>query len=143
MMMKEDKGFTLVEVLAALTILGIVFVGFMTVFPQMTLFNEKTENKLETMNLARQELDKIQRNENWNDNYISVNPQPSPDDYKRWHKDDNDIIIEVDYYTVADLKKEKFVNHEKNYEISSLYKVHIKVLKDEKINSETFGYVRQ
>ena len=54
-----QKGLTLVEVLAALVILGIVFVGFMTVFPQMTLFNAKTETKLDTMNLAREEMTKF------------------------------------------------------------------------------------
>ena len=53
------KGLTLVEVLAALVILGIVFIGIMSVFPQMTLFNEKTETKLDTMNLARQEIQKF------------------------------------------------------------------------------------
>lgn len=53
------KGLTLVEVLAALVILGIVFIGVMSVFPQMTLFNEKTETKLDTMNLARQEMQKF------------------------------------------------------------------------------------
>lgn len=57
--LKNEKGLTLVEVLAALVILGIVFVGIMTIFPQMTLFNAKTETKLDTMNLARQEMAKI------------------------------------------------------------------------------------
>ena len=52
----NEKGMTLVEILAALVILGIVFVGFMTIFPQMTNFNEKTESKLETMNLAQNEV---------------------------------------------------------------------------------------
>jgi len=51
-----QKGLTLVEVLAALVIMGIVFIGIMTVFPQMTLFNAKTETKLDTMNIARQEM---------------------------------------------------------------------------------------
>ena len=54
-----QKGLTLVEVLAALVILGIVFIGIMTVFPQMSLFNEKTETKLDTMNLAREEMTKL------------------------------------------------------------------------------------
>lgn len=57
--LNSQKGLTLVEVLAALVILGILFVGIMTVFPQMTLFNNKTEAKLDTMNLARQEMTKI------------------------------------------------------------------------------------
>ena len=55
----NDKGLTLVEVLAAVVILGILFVGIMSIFPQMTLFNAKTETKLDTMNLARQEMDQI------------------------------------------------------------------------------------
>lgn len=54
-----QKGLTLVEVLAALVIIGIVFIGFMTIFPQMTLNNEKTETKLDTMNLAREEMTKL------------------------------------------------------------------------------------
>lgn len=54
-----QKGLTLIEVLAALVILGIVFIGIMTVFPQMTLFNAKTETKLDTMNLAREEMAKL------------------------------------------------------------------------------------
>jgi prepilin-type N-terminal cleavage/methylation domain-containing protein len=54
-----QKGLTLIEVLAAMVILGIVFIGIMTVFPQMSLFNEKTETKLDTMNLAREEMAKL------------------------------------------------------------------------------------
>lgn len=63
--LKSQQGLTLVEVLAALVILGIVFVGIMTVFPQMTLFNNKTEAKLDTMNLARQEMVNITTAEKW------------------------------------------------------------------------------
>ena len=61
----NEKGLTLVEVLAALVILGILFVGIMTIFPQMTLFNEKTEAKLDTMNLARQEMAAITAQNKW------------------------------------------------------------------------------
>lgn len=55
----NDRGLTLVEVLAAVVILGILFVGIMSIFPQMTLFNAKTATKLDTMNLARQEMVEI------------------------------------------------------------------------------------
>ncbi|MDN7226972.1 type II secretion system protein [Planococcus sp. N064] len=61
----NEKGLTLVEILAALVILGIFFVGILTIFPQMTLFNNKTEAKLDTMNLARQEISKIVAEEKW------------------------------------------------------------------------------
>lgn len=63
--LKSQQGLTLVEVLAALVILGIVFVGIMTVFPQMTLFNNKTEAKLDTMNLARQEMALVTQASKW------------------------------------------------------------------------------
>lgn len=62
---KTEKGLTLVEVLAALVILGIVFVGVMTIFPQMTTFNAKTEVKLDTMNLARQEMALVSQASKW------------------------------------------------------------------------------
>ena len=62
---RNEKGLTLVEVLAAVVILSIVFVGIMTIFPQMTLFNNKTEAKLDTMNLARQEMASILLASKW------------------------------------------------------------------------------
>ncbi|QDY46213.1 type II secretion system protein [Planococcus glaciei] len=58
-LMKNEQGLTLVEILATLVLLGIVFVGIMSVFSQMTLFNDKTYTKLDTMNLARQEMSEI------------------------------------------------------------------------------------
>ena len=131
-MIRNDRGLTLVEVLAALVILGIVFIGLMTVFPQMTLFNAKTENKLETMNLARQELS------NWQDKIYSL------DDFKGVSNDDDSIIsftgkmpnAEVDFYVTPDLKRN---GHEKSI---SLHKIHINIKEDDKIISETFGYVQ-
>lgn len=62
---KNEKGLSLVEVLAAIAILGIAFVGIMTIFPQMTAFNAKTEIKLDTMNLARQEMASLMVASKW------------------------------------------------------------------------------
>ncbi|WP_422123042.1 type II secretion system protein J [Planococcus sp. X10-3] len=131
----NEKGLTLVEVLAALVILGILFVGIMTIFPQMTLFNEKTEAKLDTMNLARQEMAVITAQDNWNrqlvtgiDTASSVLPDflppseivgvmvdPSLDYteesdngvYKRFRKIDG-YLYEADIYLVC----EEFLNPE-------------------------------
>lgn len=63
---KNEQGLTLVEVLAALVILGIFFIGILTILPQMTLFNARTETKLDTMNLARQEMAIILSSDEWN-----------------------------------------------------------------------------
>ncbi|KOF11781.1 hypothetical protein AC739_02910 [Planococcus glaciei] len=80
---KNEKGLTLVEVLAALIILGIMFVGIMTIFPQMTLFNAKTEAKLDTMNLARQEVANIVKADKWKKLLVSsaVTPDTGIPDY--------------------------------------------------------------
>ncbi|TWT26277.1 prepilin-type N-terminal cleavage/methylation domain-containing protein [Planomicrobium sp. CPCC 101110] len=79
----NEKGLTLVEVLAALVILSILFVGIMTIFPQMTLFNAKTETKLDTMNLARQEMAKIVAADKWKKILVpsAVTPDTGMPDY--------------------------------------------------------------
>lgn len=61
----NEKGLTLVEILAALVILGIFFIGILTIFPQMTVFNARTETKLDTMNLAKQEMASILTVSKW------------------------------------------------------------------------------
>jgi prepilin-type N-terminal cleavage/methylation domain-containing protein len=147
---RNDKGLSLVEVLASLVILGIVFVGFMTIFPQMTLFNKKTEIKLETMNLAREEIALIKNKE---DSYISpLNPSDiilesgqtvddAPEDVSesviRINYKKGDYQYEADFFTVPVPGLES----EKHPENIVLYKVHLKVLVDEKQNSESYGYI--
>lgn len=76
---KQD-GLTLIEVLAALVILGILFVGIMSVFPQMTLFNVKTEAKLDTMNLARQEMADVTERTKWEKQLIALPAEPTAED---------------------------------------------------------------
>jgi prepilin-type N-terminal cleavage/methylation domain-containing protein len=80
---KDENGLTLVEVLAALVILSVVFIGIMTIFPQMTLFNEKTETKLDTMNLARQEMADLVAADKWKKVLVSsaVTPDTGMPDY--------------------------------------------------------------
>ncbi|AQQ52884.1 type IV pilus modification PilV family protein [Planococcus lenghuensis] len=76
---KQD-GLTLIEVLAALVILGILFVGIMSVFPQMTLFNVKTEAKLSTMNLARQEMADVTERTKWEKQLLDLPAEPTAED---------------------------------------------------------------
>lgn len=162
-----QKGLTLVEVLAALVILGIVFVGIMTVFPQMTLFNAKTETKLDTMNIARQEMVEFVENSNGKmipDSTIKIIPseQIKP-------------IIELQFIETTTISDSHVVNHiptstkddytsfvfdskvdsgqEFTFEIQvfdepdlsgtiSLYKTILKILTLEgQLSSETYGYI--
>lgn len=132
---KGESGLTLVEVLAALVILSIVFIGFMMIFPQMTLFNKKTETKLETMNFARQEMAYIQSIPFVSDNPLNV------DEIKVKYRlgiengtlievnfDENGYKYEVDFDTSPTLSSD---GHPENI---ALYKVHLKVLDGGKMN---------
>ncbi|WP_213422834.1 prepilin-type N-terminal cleavage/methylation domain-containing protein [Bhargavaea massiliensis] len=60
-MKRNENGLTLVEILATLVIIGIVFIGIMAIFPQMTLFNERTEVKLDAMSIARAEIELLKQ----------------------------------------------------------------------------------
>lgn len=160
-----QKGLTLVEVLAALVILGIVFVGFMTVFPQMTLFNAKTETKLDTMNLAREEMNKIVNIDEWNEvniinnseSKVILNPFYSTlvdtSDPNTWFEeqqnDDGSITVkEYNRYLLKnnlynDYTFELLIYIEPDLEGTiSLHKTILRVrTSNEKVSSETYGYI--
>lgn len=131
---QNDNGMTLVEILAALVILSIVFIGFMTVFPQMTAFNEKTGNKLETMNSAKMEL------ADWKGGIYSISyfdqyPEVTINGEKVRRFPGKVENSEIDFYELEDLKGN---SHEDSV---SLHKIHIKILREGKIISETYGYI--
>ena len=146
-----EGGMTLVEVLAALVILGIVFIGFMMIFPQMTTFNMKTGTKLETMNIARQEIVEIQDSLAFKNTFdeagikaIIQGIEPAGERVVKSTSTQNNIITisytkskhdyEIDVFTNQDLPKSQAGN-------SFLNKVHLKVMVAGKFNSETFGYI--
>jgi prepilin-type N-terminal cleavage/methylation domain-containing protein len=146
----NEKGLTLIEVLATLVILGIVFVGIMNIFPQMTLFNAKTYTKLDTMNLARQEmadiksikilptgesiLDRITGKLNGID-YTGPNTV-NEEGFYEFTKDleDNKYKYELRLFSQPD-----FIG---NANAPSLYKIHLIIKTAEgMLSSETYGYI--
>lgn len=143
MKLRNEKGFTLVEILAALTILGIVFISFMTIFPQMSNMNERTETKLITMNLAKKELRELKNNPGKlsPDNLISNDTSNSTELYRYDLDESRQYKCEVIYYTVPDLERNIIKENQGADESVSLNKVEISVLKNGKLISETFGYL--
>ncbi|KYG58091.1 type IV pilus modification PilV family protein [Planococcus maritimus] len=162
--LKLQQGLTLVEVLAALVILGIVFVGIMTVFPQMTLFNNKTEAKLDTMNLARQEMAVI-ANAGW----LGDRSEADPVIYEKFAEKYEDTMASLSYTKVSVqngyARFEKQDNYKYEVEIAlactpfltenessllkcddptlaQLHKMHLKIYRDGQISSETYGYLQ-
>lgn len=52
----NEKGLTLIEVLASLVILSIIFLSILRLFPQMGLMNKVNEDKTQAINTAKQLL---------------------------------------------------------------------------------------
>lgn len=162
--LKSQQGLTLVEVLAALVILGIVFVGIMTVFPQMTLFNNKTEAKLDTMNLARQEMAVI-ANADW----LGDRDEEDPVIYEKFIDKYETTMNGLNYTKVSE--ENGYARFEKQdgytYEVelaldctpfltetetsllkcddptlAQLHKMHLKIYEGGRVSSETYGYLQ-
>lgn len=53
---KNEKGLTLIEVLASIVILSIILLTLMRFFPQMGLMNTQNQGKTQAINMARQVL---------------------------------------------------------------------------------------
>ena len=140
---KCEKGLTLIEVLASLVILGIVFIGFMNIFPQMTVFNKKTETKLDTMNLARQEIVIIKS--------LGLELPFSSDQVTSLGVPEvilnSSDTFEIKYdkagyeYHVA-FSKNPDLGIEENTNNIALHKVHLQMFVDNnQLSSETYGYL--
>lgn len=50
----NEKGLTLIEVLASIVLLSIVIVSFLSLFPQITNFNDSTEKNLQAAAVAKE-----------------------------------------------------------------------------------------
>ncbi|MCM3743490.1 type II secretion system GspH family protein [Sporosarcina luteola] len=131
----NEKGMTLVEILAALVILGIVFVGFMTIFPQMTNFNEKTGTKLETMNEARNLLHEFKTlytlDEFEGNGYTESNGM--------WIKTmvGKTVNEKIEYR----IQQAPSLEAGTKIEQSNLHFVEILIINNNKVKSKTFGYI--
>lgn len=134
----EESGLTLVEILASLVILGIVFVAFMTIFPQMTLFNNRTETKLETMNEARVILEEY-KNKKWKMNDLSET---------RFQSDGEWWVEKLESRPDIVLKIKKTPDQGPGFNepiepgVVRLHRLQIKIIKDNRVSSESFGYIK-
>ncbi|WP_040228963.1 type IV pilus modification PilV family protein [Bhargavaea cecembensis] len=153
----EENGLTLVEILATLVIIGIVFIGVMSIFPQMTLFNERTDVKLDAMNIAREEMalfksldaEKLQNEDlvtfakRLAENFEAVNPNA---DMVNVRGGTGGIAV-----LTYGLKSGEFVeaiisppDEDEQFDDYQLHKVHLMVSEREGSHnmSETYGYLK-
>ncbi|MFC6039726.1 prepilin-type N-terminal cleavage/methylation domain-containing protein [Paenisporosarcina macmurdoensis] len=127
-------GLTLIEVLAALVILGIVFIGIMSVFPQMSVFNGKTGSKLDTMNLARQEMSAFTEN-----NIPYANGFPIGNDgLKLFIEDKLEILFPAETISEVEPLDDDFIDYKLDKE-GTIY--HYQILKIPDIGSGTLAEI--
>ena len=142
-MCENEKGITLVEILAAISILSITLISIVQFFPQIGWLNHHNDMKTKGMNLAKKELVE------WSHSSIVINylkdpSQPEPEGYigdiDGHHnfellKDGFNIYVQIE--TQGGLASDPGVNS-----LSKAHYIHIE-LKDEKGKqvSETYGYI--
>ena len=71
-LIRNDKGVTLIELLASIVILSIVIIGFLSFFPQTLLLSTKVEDRLTGLNVAEEVLNEYKETNIWKD-VVSVN----------------------------------------------------------------------
>lgn len=139
---KSEKGITLVEVLVSITLLSIVLITLMNIFPQMGMMNNHNKMKAQGINTAKEVLLKWQ-----NDNDRIKNFFATPD-----------VSVIAEYKPIAgNAYNFEYVNGDflvnvkinKNFsKESDIYNAHLIVVKlfnknkTDTVVSETYGYVK-
>jgi prepilin-type N-terminal cleavage/methylation domain-containing protein len=147
---KNQHGVSLVEILAAVTILSIVFVSFLSFFPQASKHSNKTGEMLSAVNLAKEKLVIVKSNQNIKDLLIGSSNDLSRSNYSNL-KLTNDIQVadnqfelnsEDDVYKTTILIDTHKVSYGNLIVTDNLYKTYIVITnkKGEKV-SDLFGYI--
>lgn len=134
----NEKGLTLIEVLASIVLLYIVIVSFLSLFPQITLFNNVTEKNLQAAAVAKEvrvlvkEQDIDFSTPTLNGKLSSLSPTTT----------ENDIVftgLYNSFYVNIIIDKSKI---EVSGEVQDLYQMKISVMNDtNKEISYTYGYI--
>ena len=134
----NEKGLTLIEVLLSITILSIILVSMMYIFPQMGFMNQKNEEKTQAINTTKQILIEWKNNQEVK-NFLS-NPtlytlpdylkEQDTHYYTETTRDNIKVIIKI--AKESDLKSNP----------AKAYQIHVQLLdQNGAIISESFGYI--
>ncbi|MBY0099113.1 type IV pilus modification PilV family protein [Mesobacillus maritimus] len=138
--LRNNNGVTLIEVLAALTILSIILVSLMNIFPQMGKMNKYNEDKVQAISLAKELLIEWQENSEMityisnpdTTLLLSLDPPQLADGYYVFNTTKNDFKATINIKEVAS-------------KISKLHNAHLIVVRllndNDKVVTETYGYI--
>jgi prepilin-type N-terminal cleavage/methylation domain-containing protein len=147
---KNEKGVTLIEVLAAIVILSIILGSIMNFFPQMGLINKINGDKAQAVNTAKKVLIELQGSsevKNYLDNPSTIEPPSilgakqsdmviSGESYYSFLKTEGNFKINILIKQNPDLSASSGTNTTRSFPI----KVQPLNTKNEVI-TETYGYI--
>lgn len=129
---KSNQAFTLIEVLASITLLSIILAIFLPFFANSIELSSKTEDKLTAINLAEERLNDVINNP---ENYFHLTNNPItvknlPDHLKYININTKKYTVKIDILT------------EKDTDALKLLTIKLSILgKDNKHISDLYGYV--
>lgn len=128
----NSSGFTLVEIIASIAILGMVIAVLLPIFPQIMSWSQKTDNQLVASNLLSEvanEAKDINVVDLFGENVIRCEDGSSEDLFLKDYQLNNEK-----YEAKFNVCKEKDVN---------LYRTHIKIYStDDRLASESYTYIQ-
>jgi prepilin-type N-terminal cleavage/methylation domain-containing protein len=138
-MQGNEKGLTLVEILAAITILSIIVVSILSFFPQVGMMNQQNDVKTKGINVAKKILAQWTIDEKGEiADFLQVpNSTDAPYSYQIYNQGNASYYFfkkEVEGFEVK-------VELVKNAQAIELRQVSIKIGKNGKVITETYGYV--
>lgn len=125
----NKNGLTLIELIAAITILSIVIISFLSFFSQYIMFSTKVEDKLTAVNIAEKVLNTVKEDE----------PTMDYDPYPYELPEVNGKV----YYPVI------VKSQSQDEQALGLQRVHVKIYSKEDYgpntnpDSEIYGYIEQ
>lgn len=140
--MNNQKGLTLIEVIASIAILSIILLSFMKFFPQMGLLNNKNEEKQLAINEAKSQLVEWQKKQPIQDalktNTLATlagcnNPTETIDGilYNVCISQSGNFDVIVKIAQTSDIATEPY----------KLHKMEVIISKDSKELTKTYGYI--
>ncbi|MBS4194840.1 type IV pilus modification PilV family protein [Lederbergia citri] len=127
----NDKGLTLIELLASIAILSIVIVSFLHFFSQAMLFSGKAEDRMTSINIAEKVLQSVKDDPVKNTETRVING-------KNYYEVEPIYINNKSYYPYVNLSKE-------TPESLHLVVVHVLIFADKNDHSaisELFSYIK-
>jgi Tfp pilus assembly protein PilE len=138
-MHKNEKGITLVEILAAITILSVILLSIVQFFPQIERMNQHNDVKTKGMNLAKEVLAQWTHSEKVISFLDNPDDAPPPSGYQTTDEDHHvfktkvngfDVLIKINKH--SDLKSTPSEAHYMFIELIDHEGKHV---------SEIYGYV--